>query len=262
MSNPASNLIKQVARRFGIAISRYPAPGTLGQDLSDFLSRMNIDVVLDIGAYAGTYARELREVGYRGRIISFEPVPASYERLHRAMHNDPLWSGEPFGLSDENRETLINTHNSGDFNSLLTLREEAQVAYSVDPSRSSQIPIQLRRLDAVLPKLIEGIQSPRIFMKMDTQGHDLSVVKGASGVLNKIVGLQSELPAVEIYDGMPSMSAVLNYLASCGFVPTGFYPVNSVATSDGLRISPEFDVLFRRFDGRLAAPRSSQATAQ
>ena len=154
MSNPASNLIKQVARRFGIAISRYPAPGTLGQDLSDFLSRMNIDVVLDIGAYAGTYARELREVGYRGRIISFEPVPASYERLHRAMHNDPLWSGEPFGLSDENRETLINTHNSGDFNSLLTLREEAQVAYSVDPSRSSQIPIQLRRLDAVLPKLI------------------------------------------------------------------------------------------------------------
>jgi len=64
-------------------------------------------------------------VGYRGRIISFEPVPASYERLHRAMHNDPFVR-EPFGLSDENRETLINTHNSGDFNSLLTLREEAK----------------------------------------------------------------------------------------------------------------------------------------
>jgi len=66
-------------------------------------------------------------------------------------------------------------------------------------------------------------------MKMDTQAMTLASLRGVR-VLNKIVGLQSELPAVEIYDGMPSMSAVLNYLASCGFVPTGFYPVNSVAT--------------------------------
>jgi FkbM family methyltransferase len=253
MSKPVFDLFKLAAQKLGIAISYYPPPGSFQRDLREYLSEMKINVVLDVGAFTGNWARELREVGYQGKIISFEPVPASFEQLHKAMIGDPLWSGAPYGLSDENRETLINTHARGDFNSLLVLREDSARAYGVDPASWSQTPIQLRRLDAVLPQLVEGIRSPRIFMKIDTQGHDVNVVKGASGVLDMIVGLQSELPAVAIYDGMFSVSDMLNYFASCSFVPVGFYPVNTINVSDSLRITPEFDVLFRRFEGRLAA---------
>jgi len=85
-------------------------------------------------------------------------------------------------------------------------------------------------------------------MKIDTQGHDLSVVRGAAGVLNHIVGLQSELPAVQIYDGMASMTTVLDYYFTCRFVPIGFHPVNTMRDT---QISPEFDVLFSRFEGSL-----------
>lgn len=254
MSKPVFDLFKHTAQRLGIAISHYPPPGSFQRDLREYLSRMEINVVLDVGAYIGNYARELREIGYQGKIISFEPVPASYKQLLAAMDGDPLWSGEPYGLSDENRETLINTHDRGDFNSLLTLRGDAGQAYGVDPTCWSQTPIQLRRLDAVLPQLIDGVRSPRVFMKIDTQGHDVSVVKGASGVLGVIVGLQSELPAVALYDRMSSMSDVLSYYANCSFVPTGFYPVNTINVSGSLKIAPEFDVLFSRFEGRLAAP--------
>ena len=250
MFNTAFDLVKLCARRFGIFISYYPPPGSFERYLRDYLSHLGINVVLDVGAYIGNYARELRQAGYRGRIISFEPVPASYEQLKASMHHDSLWCGQPFGLSDENREALINTHSKGNFNSLLPLREDAERAYSLDPALRGQTPIQLRRLDAVLPQLIEGVPSPRIFVKLDTQGHDVSVVKGASGVLEMIVGLQSELPVVEIYDGMFSMPAALNYYAKCGFVPTGFFPVNTL----GNQISPEFDVLFSRYDGRLRRP--------
>jgi FkbM family methyltransferase len=248
MLKAALNLAKYGARRMGIAISRYPPPESFARHLRDYLLQMEINVVLDVGAYIGDYARELRQVGYQGQIISFEPVPASYERLYAAMHNDSLWLGQPFGLSDENREALINTHSSGNFNSLLSLREDAQRAYSLDPAGWDQTRIQLRRLDAVLPRLIDGIRSPRVFVKLDTQGHDVSVVKGASGMLGVIVGLQSELPAVEIYDGMSSMPAALSYYAGCGFVPVGFYPVN---TFGSLHITPEFDVIFNRFGGKL-----------
>jgi hypothetical protein len=146
----------------------------------------------------------------------------------------------------------MNTHCRGDFNSLLTLREDAGQTYSVDSAQWSQTQIQLRRLDSVLPQLIEGIESPRIFLKIDTQGHDMCVLKGATGVLSRIIGIQSEIPAVEIYEGMSSMPAMLSHLAGCSFVPIGFYSVNSVKLADDLEISPEFDVLFRRFDGRLA----------
>jgi FkbM family methyltransferase len=248
MSNITFDLIKHCAHRLGIAVSRYPPPESFLRHLGDYLSHMEINVVLDVGANVGNYARLLREVGYAGKIISFEPVPATYQQLHDAMHNDPFWSGEQFGLSDENREALINTYSNGEFNSLLTLREDGERAYSIDPAQQSQTPIQLRRLDAVLPALIKETKAPRVFMKMDTQGHDVSVVKGASGVLGMMIGLQSELPAVEIYDGMSSMPATLSYYANCGFVPTGFYPVN---TFRDLQISPEFDVLFNLFDGKL-----------
>ena len=248
ISNITFDLIKHGAQRMGIAISRYPPPGSFKKHLGDYLSHMEINVVLDVGANVGNYVRILRKIGYKGKIISFEPVPATYRQLHDAMHNDPLWSGKQLGLSDENREALINTYSDGEFNSLLTLHKDVGQVFYLDHAQQSKTSIQLRRLDTVLPELIEGTRSPRIFMKIDTQGHDVSVVKGASGVLGMIIGLQSELPAVEIYEGMSSMSAALSYYASCSFVPTGFYPIS---TFRNLQISPEFDVLFTRFDGKL-----------
>ena len=251
MQNFALDFVKHIAKGLGVAVSRYPPPGSLMRHLRDYLLQMEINVALDVGANVGNYAKLLREVGYKGKIISFEPVPSTYEELQQAMHSDPLWFGQRVGLSDENREALINTYSDGLFNSLLSLHEDAEKFFSLDAEQRSQTLIQLRRLDAVLPELIKGIENPRIFMKIDTQGHDVSVVKGASGVLGMILGLQSELPALEIYDGMSSMSATLNYYASCGFVPTRFYPIT---TFRNVQISPEFDVLFTRFEGRLTRP--------
>jgi len=249
LQRTAFRLVQRSAEKVGIAINFYPPPGSFERQLRDLLAQMEINLVLDIGAFVGNYAKELRDVGYKGRIVSFEPVPASYDQLRSRMQHDPLWSGQPFGLSDENREAQMNTFGSrGDFNSLLTLRKDSEEAYRLDPSLRTQTSIQLRRLDSILPQLIEGIQSPRIFMKIDTQGHDVSVVKGAAGVLDKIAGLQSELPAVQIYDGMTSMSNVLEYYSNCGFVPIGFHPVNTLR---GTQISPEFDVLFNRYEGSL-----------
>jgi FkbM family methyltransferase len=258
----ALDLAKHGARKAGIAVSHYPPPGSFQRHLRDFLGRMEINLVLDVGGFMGDYAVELREAGYQGRIISFEPVPESFEKLRARMQQDRLWTGQPFGLSDENRGALINTYGWGAFNSLLNLREDPARVYALDPSRRSQTPIELRRLDSVLSELLEGVESPRIFLKMDTQGHDVNVVKGASGVLDQIFGLQSELPAVQIYDGMLSMADVLESYAGFGFVPIGFYPVNTIRNSE---ISPEFDVLFGRFEGSLdvlaQGARPSGATA-
>ncbi len=248
MTNILFDLIKNGAQACGVVVSKKPPPGSFERHLRDYLSQMQINVVLDVGAFVGNYALQLRKIGYQGRIISFEPVPASYKKLSQVMGKDPLWVGYPFGLSDENRDALMNTHSSGDFNSLLTLREDVEHAYVLDPSCRGQANIQLKRLDAVLPQLIEKVESPRIFMKVDTQGHDLSVLKGASGVVDSILGFQSELPAVKLYEDMPSMATLLDYYGSCKFVPIGFYPVNTFCN---LQVSPEFDVLFNRFEGTL-----------
>src|SRR5579862_3432967 len=170
LSRAALDVVKLCAQKLGIAISYYPPPDSFQRALRDVLSQMEINVVLDVGAFIGDYVIELREAGYKGRIISFEPVPASYDRLHKRLHRDSLWSGQPFGLSDDNKDTLMNTYGRGQFNSLLTLRKDAEQCYLLDPSLRSQTSIRVKRLDAILLELIEGIRSPRIFLKVDTQG--------------------------------------------------------------------------------------------
>src|SRR5580692_7676395 len=148
MKNAILDQVKVFAQSMGVSICRYPPTGSLERQLRDLLSQMEINVVLDVGAFIGNFAMMLRELGYEGRIISFEPSPDSYGRLCARMQHDSLWSGHPFGLSDDSREALMNLYSNQDLNSLLTLHSDAQVAYSVDPSRARQIPIQLKRLDA------------------------------------------------------------------------------------------------------------------
>ena len=245
------DFIRSCALKMGVSISWYPPPHSFERHLRDYLAQMRINCVLDVGAFVGEYAVQLRRNGYMGSIVSFEPVPASYALLRQRMQHDALWRGQPFGLSDTSGEALMHT---GSFNSLLNLHADAEQAYKLDPHLRSEIPIQLRRLEEVLPELIKDLDSPRIFMKMDTQGHDVSVLRGVSTTLDKIVGFQSELPTVQIYDGMPSMSEALAYYRTSGYVPIGFYPVN---TFRDMQVSAEFDVLFNRFDGSLARARQS-----
>jgi len=155
---------KSVAETFGVFLSREASEKK--QHLKYFLRWARINCVLDVGAFVGEYALELRELGYDGRIISFEPFPDSFTKMSLKLEADPLWSGQPYGLSDVSRDTSIHTYGGGEFNSLLDLKEEAETAYELDNAKRGEIQIKLRQLDEVLPALLAGIDSPRIFLKI------------------------------------------------------------------------------------------------
>ncbi len=246
--------LKSVAQNFGVYVSRFPPPQSKERLLKDFLARSRINCVLDVGAFVGNYVLELRQIGYEGRIISFEPVPDAFAKMSMKLKLDAFWSGQPYGLSDVSRDAIINTYAAGNFNSLLILKEDAETAYALDHAKRGKTQIKLRRLDEVLPALLQGIDSPRVFLKIDTQGHDVNVLRGAAGVQKWIVGMQSEIPVVPLYEGTFSMSQMLDYYRSRGFVPLGLYPVNTLQSK---QVSPEFDVIFNSFDGQLARTATS-----
>jgi len=81
------------------------------------------------------------------------------------------------------------------------------------------------RLESLFDEMLSGIDAPRVFLKMDCQGFDLEVIKGAGEALNKVEGLQSELSAIPLYIGVPDYLECLSYYRSLGFEPTGFFPV-------------------------------------
>lgn len=62
---------------------------------------------------------------------------------------------------------------------------------------------------------------------MDTQGHDAKVFLGAAESLARIVGLQSELSFVQLYDETPTAEETLANYRRAGFSLTALVPNNA-----------------------------------
>ena len=68
-----------------------------------------------------------------------------------------------------------------------------------------------------------------LLLKTDTQGYDLQVLEGASGVIEQVVVLIIELSAKPIYEGMPSMMEMMGLIQQWGFETVGLFPSPELA---------------------------------
>ena len=74
----------------------------LNPDFVDVMNEQNINLVLDVGANDGGYGREIRDRGYKGLIISFEPNPVAFKRLMRSIKYDNNWLAFEYALGESN----------------------------------------------------------------------------------------------------------------------------------------------------------------
>jgi hypothetical protein len=102
--------------------------------------------------------------------------------------------------------------------------------------------ITVQRLDAVIDELLPPMTGQALFLKVDAQGVDLEVLRGATKCLHRIVSVQLELPVLAIYEGPPTFGAAIEEVMELGFDPVGFF---AVARDQNLRVV-EFDALFVR----------------
>lgn len=233
-------------RSLGVDIIRYPARDSFRWELMRLLERLAINCVLDVGANHGQYAQLLRACGYRGDIVSFEPIPEVFASLRQSMAGDPRWHGHPWALGEAETELEINVANGdAQASSFLTFNEEGPVRWGDEHRVARSVRVPVRRLDAVLDQVTGHIESRRIYLKLDTQGFDLRVVAGAGARINEILALQTEIAAFHFYDGMTSMGDALNRYRDLGFAITGMYPV--ARKLDGLQVI-EFDCMMMRAD--------------
>jgi len=200
------------------------------------LKQLEINVFLDVGANRGYYAKHIRDAGYKGHIFSFEPIKSDCEHIERLSSGDEKWKVLNYALGAENGTKQFNMVQLGGhtvLSSFLAIKDGIQ---------GSIFPVDLRRLDDVLPSLIRAIEKPRVFLKMDTQGYDSHVVKGATECLNLILGLQSEVSVIPLYDGMRSYTQSLSDYHNLGFGLVDLFVVNR--TKEDLVL--EYDCLMRR----------------
>lgn len=203
-------------------------------DQSEHLDRLfrllEIDCVLDVGANIGQYHEFLRlHVGYAGSVVSFEPVAEMYEQLERKCARDPSWSVHRTGLGDADAAGRMHVLSERTLSSLLlpneeNLRRMRYEKYLRETKVARTEDISVRRLDTIEGDVIPA-ECSRLFLKSDTQGYDMAVVRGASGCLHRILGLQIELTVREVYSGAAHYLEAVAELTQMGYAVTGFFPV-------------------------------------
>lgn len=196
------------------------------EHLRRFFRQFAVDCVFDVGANAGQYATMLRErVGYRGPIISYEPVPEVAARLRAAAAADERWRVEELALDVAEGEARLNVFNYDQFSSLHTLSAIAR-RYQSHVHLTREVPVRTATLAAELARYQALLGFSRPYLKLDTQGHDLQVAAGAGAGLGQFVGLQSELAVQRLYEEVPDFEEALQFYRERGFELSALVPNN------------------------------------
>ena len=187
------------------------------------LERLDVDLVLDVGAGSGTYGRWLRRQGYRGRIISYEPQGPSYARLVASAANDRLWDCHQMAVGARMCQGILNLSDNPNFTSLRT-RQSSHALFAKELAIRGYLPVTVMRLDEHLPTTT-AVDGRRVYLKTDTQGYDMEVISGAAGLLDQVFAIQLEVAMVHLYEDVPSLSEVMCELTKLDFAASGFFPV-------------------------------------
>lgn len=221
-------LLAPLIYRDGLAV----VPPKVGQDwcerqfLRRLLKGLEVDCVFDVGANEGQYASDLRLIGYRGTIVSFEPSPRSFERLSQMSEKDPDWHVFDFALGSEAGDMEFNRMKESVYDSLRQPTTEETRHHADYNQVVERVTVRVERLDTLFPGLKRRFGFTRPFLKTDTQGFDLEVFRGAQSIHPELAGLQCELALKRLYEGAPLMTDVLPEYEEAGFVLAGLFSVN------------------------------------
>ncbi|EFK94929.1 protein containing Methyltransferase FkbM domain [sediment metagenome] len=198
-----------------------------GRYLRRLFNYLDTDCVLDVGANRGQYGRFLRDqVGYRGLIVSFEPITENVAELRRIAAADGAWVIKDFALGQINGTSRFNVMNDSVFSSFRTPRTDGVDGMFTGNSVARRIDVEVKTLKSVLPELLSNHSIHSVYLKLDTQGFDLDVLRGAGTSLTRVRALQTEASVKPIYEGMPGYRETIDYLISEGFEISAFFPVS------------------------------------
>lgn len=208
-------MIKSALKRLDVDVKRLSPSSNFGLQSARIIIDNGYDLVFDIGANYGQFAQEMREYGYRGPIVSVEPLSHAHERLSRAAVADAAWHVvRRCALGATKGSTVINISGTHASSSILTMNSAHEKAAPGSESVGIEN-VDVSTLDDIFPDY--GGAARKVFLKVDTQGFELEVLKGAVATLPRIDGMLLELSLIELYDRQPLWTEVMQWLQPHGF---------------------------------------------
>ena len=226
-----------------LSSARHP----LGRRLR-LLAALDVDLLVDVGANAGQFGMEMRTGGYRGRILSIEPLGDAFGRLLTRSQADVAWTAvrSAVGASDQEL-TMHIARNSASSSFLEMLPIHLRAAPGTEQVGHETVPV--RRLDSVLAA--HATASRRVYLKIDVQGYELEVLRGAGESLRAVVATQLELSLARLYANSPLAHEVDAFVSKLGYRLAGVEP--GLAEPDSGRLL-QMDGIYVRSDALASLP--------
>lgn len=183
------------------------------------LASLKIDGILDVGANRGQFSLACRLAQPHVPIAAFEPIPAEaamFRKVHGTQSQVILIET---ALGQSKGDATMHLSKSADSSSLLPIGKK-QIELFGNTVEVGTIKVQVHRLDDFADY---WTGRTRQLLKLDVQGYELNVLRGAAEALKSCVYVYAECSEVALYDGQALRVDVQAFLAQHGFVMNGRY---------------------------------------
>ena len=170
--------------------------------------------VVDVGANRGHWTRSVRAIWPNATFLMVEANAKHRAAWSDLMRNGSNVSGVTTVLDAKEHDVQWHTNRNSAGDSLF---KEATPAYS----NLVPVPRRAQTLDGVLDRLsVSGIPLIPELIKLDVQGAELNVMRGATRAVSMADVIVMEMPFAGAYNsGAPRFSEYIAYLDSVGFSP-------------------------------------------
>jgi FkbM family methyltransferase len=192
--------------------------------------------VLDVGASRGQFALFVLARFPGAKLICFEPLPDARATARKVLQGREV-ELHGVALGSTPGETTLHVSARDDSSSLLPIGSQQVTAFP-GTQETHEIVVSVDVLDAYLD---ESTARPCL-LKIDVQGYELDVLRGAGAGLSHVDEILVEVSFVELYTGQALAGEIVHYLAEHEFRLVDVYGL--VRAADGLAL--QADSLFRR----------------
>jgi FkbM family methyltransferase len=197
-------------------LSKQPGTTVLG------LVRRPIDLILDVGANSGQFARAMRRKFPHAHIVSFEPLPEPFADLESWARADGNVTAMNLGLGESDGTLPFYRHiGHSASSSMLETHPSGAVTYP-QMARAEQTRVPVRRLDEVLDE-IGRAAGPGTLLKLDVQGFEKQVLCGAPRTLGQVAALLTEVNIDPLFVGQAEFRTLSELAYAAGLHYAGNY---------------------------------------
>lgn len=180
----------------------------------DFLRRREEPwTLVDVGANEGDFLSAVGQLAELKSVFAYEPLPVCHSSLEKRLQN--MKSGHLFqaAVGASAGELIINFTGDSKMSSALKPKSEVSAAYQAhDFEIKEKLTVSVVTLDETLPADAEiGL------LKVDVQGFEMEVFRGAEQTLARSRAVLLEVNYVQHYEGGATFDVMFEFLRERGF---------------------------------------------